>query len=303
METDNLQPMPSYKGYKIVRSGANLTPRIINTFFLLSLQHYFISHPEYHWDPDDNKTEIDIHPEYEEDDNIDKGLPVIVVQSGPVVLNPIGIGTGMSHIEPRYIKYKDRTAKLAAVLDSQLQIQVDGSIYITVIGMSNDDVNELAFDIGMFLMMIKYSAASVLQVQNIGAIQVTQAQAESKTGWTNRHVARISIPYVFTVTRVWKPYNAGELIKEIQTNIITKTTKLKHKVGFKPAESLIQPGNDYENKTILDKTLPDIEQIVNESSSDPDDIIKDTPKNHLKEYESPYIGGRVHQNGVQNFNI
>jgi len=221
----------SYSGTKpeytpgIKKSPSNLTPRIVSSLFILALQHYFISHPEYRWDPDGNKTEIDIHAEWEEDDNLEKGLPILIVQNGPISISPAGIGTGLASLEPRIIKRGKETMEKSAILDSQLQATIESSINIAVTGMSSDDVSELAFTIGMFLLTLKYDIASVLQLQSIGNIQISPAQVLSKTGWTNRYIAQISIGYTFTLAKIWEPLDVGTLIKEIITDVSTKTSR------------------------------------------------------------------------------
>lgn len=271
--------MENYVSDQAIKSPSNLTPRLINTFFLLALQHYFISHPEYSWNPDDNKTEIDIHPEFEEDDNSEKGMPQIVVQTGQVTINPSGIGTGLSAAYPRVVVRDNKYMYQPAIWDSQLQFNVEGSIMLTIMGMTTDDVNELAFETAMFLIMIKYDAAKILQIQNMGSVSISPAQPSSKTGWENRYISQLIIPYTFTLTRSWEPVSSGPILKEILTEMSVKSEKIrtnrfdfnkKHEeqppVGV-PSSKIIQPGDDKQDisTSVKDKAIDDFMIVKTDS--------------------------------------
>lgn len=262
---ENFVSNPSYRGEEIVASGSNLTPRIISTFFLLALQKYFISHPEYSWDPDDNKTEIDIHAEYEEDDNLEKSIPVIVVQSGPYTISPAGIGTGLANTIPQIYKRDGKQLIKNYILNSTLQFTVDGQIIVYIIGMSNDDVNELSFTVSTFFQMLRYKAASILQIQNIGHISVSPAQASEKKGWTNRHMAQLSFPYSFTVAKVWEPVDYGDLLKEILLTVGVKNSKIRKNRYIYPDEPGPKPKPEDNvvdvpsSKITTDKDIPKTE--------------------------------------------
>lgn len=201
------------------KSYSKLTPRIVNTFFTLSLQQYFRTHPEYPWSPYDNKTLIDITPDYIEDDNMEKGLPLIIIQNGSSSLEPSGIGNGIYNSGGREILLNGEKTVKDGVWDTKLQFTVNSHTQIQVIATSKDDVDELAFEIAMFMLMLKYSVANILQIQFVGNPQQSPAQQMTQVGWQGKYMATVMVPYTFTIARRWLPIDFGPVLAAIETEL------------------------------------------------------------------------------------
>lgn len=201
------------------KSYSRLTPRIANTFFTLALQQYFKTHAEYPWDPRDFVTQCDITPDFIEDDNMQKGVPLIIVQNGSVSIEPAGITSGMYHMADREVMLDGVREKRPGVQDSQMQALVQSSTQIHVITQSKDDADELAFEIAMFLLGLKYSVANIIQLQFVGSPQISPAQQMGQTGWIGKYMVTVYIPYTFTVTRRWLPVDEGVLLASIETEL------------------------------------------------------------------------------------
>lgn len=201
------------------RSYSKLTPRIVNTFFTLALQQYFITHPEYPWSPEDSKTQIDITPDYVEDDNIQKGLPLVIVQNGPINIEPAGVATGAYYTGPQASIDNGIRKEKEGIWDTKLQFTISSYTQIQVISMAKDDADEIAFSVAMFMLMLKYDVANIIQIQNIGSPSVNPAQQMEQVGWTGKYMATVSVPYVFTLARVWQPLDSGILLRAIETEM------------------------------------------------------------------------------------
>lgn len=199
------------------KSYSKLTPRIVNTFFTLALQQYFRTHPEYPWSPYDNKTLIDITPDYIEDDDMEKGLPLIIVQNGPSSIEPAGVGTGMYSTGSRAVMLDNIVTHKDGVWDTKLQFTINSQTQIQVIATSKDDVDELAFDIAMFMLMLKYSVANILQLQFVGSPQQSPAQQMTQVGWQGKYMSSIIVPYTYTIARQWMPIDFGPVLTAIET--------------------------------------------------------------------------------------
>lgn len=201
------------------KSYSKLTPRIVNTFFVIALQQYFMLHGEYKWDPRDNKTQIDITPDFVEDDNMQKGLPQIIVQNGPVSYIPAGIGTGYVQTFPRRTFEEGKLVTKEGLWDTEYQLMVQSSTQISIFATSKDDADELGFEIAMFLMMLKPKVAEIIQIQNLDNAQQSPAQLVSQSGWTGKYRSDIVIPYTFTLVRRWEPTDQGVLLRCIATEL------------------------------------------------------------------------------------
>lgn len=199
------------------KSFSKLTPRIANTFFTLALQQYFRTHCEYPWDPRDNITQCDITPDFIEDDNMQKGVPLIIVQNGPVSIEPAGFGNGLYHTNDREVILNGHRETKPGIQDSRLQFTVNSSTQVHVITQSKDDADELAFEISMFMLMLKYMVGNILQLQYVGSPQISPAQQMGQTGWIGRYMVSVHIPYAFTLVRRWMPLDEGVLLTAIET--------------------------------------------------------------------------------------
>lgn len=195
-----------------------LTPRIVNTFFILAIQSYFRDHPEFTFTGHDYDTKIDITTGYSEDGKSTAGSPIMTIDNGPVSIQPSGITTGINSG-----KFRDFAngieGKNMAMLDTKHDFLVHGITNISLYGFSRDAMDELAFETAMFIMMLKYNVGQVLQIQNIDTCSVSPAQQIEVQGWTSKWVAQISFPYTFSVSMLYKPIDTGVLLRAIQTTI------------------------------------------------------------------------------------
>lgn len=211
----------------MVKSFSKLSPRIVNTLFLVLIQEYFKYHPEYPYDSDDSKTMMDIAADFDEEDYKQKAMPVIVVQNGGIAIEPAGIGTGLSYAAPR-VEVEDGHVYIKDGLwDKQLQFICNCSTTIRILTMSKDDADELAFELAMFLQMVRYKIGPILQIQNIGSPQIQTGQPIGQNGWANKYAAMVMVPYTFTITREWKPVDFGEPLRAIGFDLVAPKVAIK----------------------------------------------------------------------------
>lgn len=200
----------------MVMIHTNLTPRIVNTLFLLALQNYFSYHPEYTFSPIDGETNIDITTDFSEDGTMAANMPIVVVQNGASMIDPTGISTGIEHGVFKNV-FGDTVG--AGPMETRHKFTVRSSTIIHVFCFTKDACDELLFEISMLLMLFKYNIGNLLQIQNIEGIQITPASQNDRNGWSSKYSGAINIPYTFTVSRLNQPVSSGELLKAIQTSL------------------------------------------------------------------------------------
>lgn len=193
----------------------NLTPRIVNTLFLLALQQYFYTHPEYTFSPIGGETKVDITTDFSEDGTMAANMPIIVVQNGPSMIEPSGLSTGVE-AQVRTGIFKTNRQR-AATFNTSHKFTVRSSTTIHIFCFTKDACDELLFEISMLLMLFKYNIGTLLQIQNIESIQISPAAQNDRNGWSSKYVGSLTIPYTFTVSRTYKAVDTGVLLRAIQT--------------------------------------------------------------------------------------
>lgn len=206
------------------KSFSRLSPRIVNTFFILALQKYFSTHPEYPWSPDDSKTQLDLAVDFDEEDFKQKGLPLVVVQNGPSMISPAGVGSGTQFTGPRQELKDGIRTELQGIWDRKATYVINSSVNIRIVAGSKDDVEELSFEVALFLLSLKYTIANVLQIQNIGSPQIQPPQPIKQDGWSNVYAAHIYVDYSYILSRIWQPVDYGPVLKSIET-VMTPVNK------------------------------------------------------------------------------
>ena len=226
------------------KSFSKLTPRIVNTFFILALQKYFSTHPEYPWSPEDSNTQIDLATDYDEEDFKQKSLPLIVVQNGPTMISAAGVGTGTQYTGPRKELRDGELTELPGIWDRKATYLINSSVNFRVVAGSKDDVEEIAFELGLFLMSLKYTVANVLQIQNIDSPQIQPPQPIKQDGWANQYVAHVYVSYSYILSRVWMPVDYGPLLTGIETKLTPVASKWdKNKSRVPEAGDVDEKGN------------------------------------------------------------
>ncbi len=199
------------------KSFSRLSPRIINTLFLCFLQNYFRNHAEYVWDPDVSLTQIDIAPEYAEDDNLQKGMPLIVVENGPTMISPAGFNSGTDRVFNQLGYVNGKLVEKEYVWDMKQQFNINSSTSIHVHSPNKDDADELAYEVAIAIELCRPLIANILQIQNISDAQISPAAKTGQTGWNSQFMSMVSFSYSYTLARIWQPVDSGELLKSIET--------------------------------------------------------------------------------------
>lgn len=199
------------------KSFSRLSPRIINTLFLCFLQNYFRNHVEYVWNPDASLTQIDIAPEYAEDDNLQKGMPLIVVENGPTMVSPAGFNGGTDRVFNQLGYVNGKLIEKEYIWDMKQQFNINSSTSIHVHSPNKDDADELAYEVAIAIELCRPLIANILQIQNISDAQISPAAKTGQTGWNSQFMAMVSFSYSYTLARMWQPVDSGELLKSIET--------------------------------------------------------------------------------------
>lgn len=201
------------------KSFSKLTPRIANTFFLLALQNYFTDHPEHPWHPDDSISKLSIATDFTEDARAQDSVPNIVVQNGPCTIDPAGFGSGVYTGNPRQLYRDGKTITQEAIMDYSMMFTIRSYSQIFAITFSKDDSDELAFEIALFMAMLKSDVANIIQLQNLESPQQSPAQQMTQVGWQGKYMASVTVPYTFILRRHWCPVDRGILLRAIETTM------------------------------------------------------------------------------------
>lgn len=219
--------------------SCNLTPRLINTFFLLTLQEHFKQHAEFKWSPDDASTQIDITTGYSEDGRTQATVPALVVQNGSITISPAGIGNGYGTLAPQQVYVGNKLIKKEALLDTQLNMTVQGYTQILILGFSQDAVEELAFEVATLMNSIRYLSGTILGLQAMpSSIQISPVQQATQIGWSGKYQCGITIPYVFNVARTYVPVDDGILLRSIETCLKPVNQEIYDKTGDEVADGI-----------------------------------------------------------------
>lgn len=202
-----------------------LTPRIVNTFIILALQYYFEDHEEFTYTGNDYDTKIDVTTGYSEDGKSATTVPIVTVENGPISITPAGVTNGV-----RSLMFRDSlgpTNDPAALVDTKHDFLVHGSTEISLFSFTKDATDELAFEIAMFIMMLKYNVGNILQIQNIDTCSISPARQVDVIGWTSKWSANLVFPYTFSVSRMQQPIDTGVLLRAIHTTLHNDTGEVK----------------------------------------------------------------------------
>ena len=199
------------------KSFSKLTPRIANTFFLLALQHFFTNHPEHPWHPDDSISKLSIATDFTEDPRVQDSVPNIVIRNGPCTIDASGFGSGIYSARERQAIIEGQKVTQKAIWDYKMDFTINSYTEISVISFSKDDSDELAFEVAMFMAMLKSYVGNILKLQNLGNPQQSPAQQMTQVGWSGKYMASVTVPYTFILCRHWNPVDAGILLRSVET--------------------------------------------------------------------------------------
>ena len=191
-----------------------LTPRISRTLFIRALQYYFTDHPEYPWLADRSKTQIFIQDEIAEDAKHDSVIPTIVVENTGYSFQDDAIGANNAHVE-RYKQYSHITHS---------QYVVQAGINIHCLSQSSVDSEELAFEIGFFILSLKQHMHTMFNMQKISSPVQSKASNIEKDGWNYHYDSVLSFAYWMAIRSTHTPVDPGPVLAAIIVDITTPET-------------------------------------------------------------------------------
>lgn len=202
------------------KSFSKLTPRIVNTLFLVALQKYFTGHKEYPGDDDPDMQYplgIEILTDFPEDLRKKAQFPALVIQGTDVTFNQDGIGN-MQHLHPyKEVNLEGKEITKAAFIEEWLQFTLNSAVQIHCIAESRDACDELAFEVAVFMVGVKHQIGDILQIQYTSMPHQSAPQLMSRDGWRGAYDSVVTIPYVFTLRRLHSPVDLGPVLNSVET--------------------------------------------------------------------------------------
>jgi hypothetical protein len=191
-------------------SSVVMTPRLVRTLLILSLQKYFSRHTEYPFNRDRAKTKIFIMDDMPEDTRMHDIVPAIIVEGEGVTFQDDAIGANVRDINVDKLYYASRQSQFLAA----------GMVNLHCIGQSSVDAEELAFEVSMYLQSVRWNLQRMFGMQQLSIRGYGKPQVISREGTTHTYACIITVTFQLAKAVKVTPIDKGELLTEIDTYVV-----------------------------------------------------------------------------------